>query len=71
MKVQWRPTISVLSIPSSYEAITLLFSTMEGFPLHLVLFVIGILSKNSARRKMCDVTAVYGGPLGLTGKKIT
>ncbi len=29
------------------------------------------LVKNSAWRKMCDVTAVYGGPLELTGQKST
>jgi hypothetical protein len=35
------------------------YSAIGGFPVHLVLFLIGIVSKNSERRKRCDVTAVY------------
>jgi hypothetical protein len=33
--------------------------------------ILDLVKDFSARRKRCDITAVYGGPLGLTGQKST
>ena len=70
LEVQWqsrRPTIAVLGLPSSFMAIILTFSAIESLPIHLVIFLPGILLKSSVRRKRCDVTAAYSGPLEVTG----
>jgi hypothetical protein len=62
-----RPTIAVQGLPSSFKAIILTFSATESLPIHLVIFLPGILLKSSVRRKRCDVTAAYSGPLEVTG----
>jgi hypothetical protein len=48
-------------------AIILTFSAIESLPIHLVIFLPGILLKSSVRIKRFDATAAYSGPLEVTG----
>jgi hypothetical protein len=45
MEVHWRPTINVIDIPSSYQAISLIFSAIETVLKNLVVFLLSILKK--------------------------
>jgi hypothetical protein len=65
MEEQWRPrrpTITVIDISSSYQAISLTFSAIETVLKYLVVFLLSILYKIVVRRKRCNVTAACGGP---------